>query len=71
MVERGEKVVRSHGFKVFRVRHIIEEQKARASVQIAPEEMAGLKSVSEQIAESLLEIGYAGVEFDPQGYRSH
>jgi len=71
MVERGEKVVRLHGFKVFRVRHIVEAEQARARVQIAPEEMAGLEAVSGKIAEGLLEIGYTGVEFDPAGYRSH
>lgn len=70
MVERGEKVVRSLGFKVFRVRHIVEEDKTHARVQIAPEEMAGLESASEKIAEGLLEIGYSAVEIDPAGYRS-
>ena len=70
MVERGEKLVRSFGFKVFRVRHIVEEGTTRARVQIAPEEMAGLNGAEAKISEGLLEIGYAAVEIDPAGYRS-
>lgn len=70
MIERGEKFVRSLGFKVFRVRHIVEEQILRARVQIAPEEMRGLAAVSGEITKALQEIGYAEVEIDPQGYRS-
>jgi uncharacterized protein len=70
MVERGEKIVRSFGFKVFRVRHIVENDQPRAKVQIAPEEMEGLSTSREKISQSLLELGYSAVEFDPQGYRS-
>lgn len=70
MVERGEKVVRNFGFKVFRVRHLIENNQPRAKVQIAPEEMGELGASREKIAEGLLGVGYTAVEFDPQGYRS-
>ena len=40
MIERGEALVRSLGFKVFRVRHLALDHETRARVQIAPEEMA-------------------------------
>ena len=44
MIERSEEYVRSLGFKVFRVRHLVEDEahaKFRARVQIAPDEMGG------------------------------
>ena len=70
MVERGETLVRSLGFKVFRVRHIVEEAGAqRARVQIAPEEMSRLPAIAAALIEGLGEVGYAAVEIDPAGYR--
>lgn len=71
MVEQGEEWVRSLGFRVFRVRHIVEEPgHLRARVQIAPEEMARLPPVDEQLRAGLAAVGYESVEVDPQGYRS-
>jgi pyridinium-3,5-biscarboxylic acid mononucleotide sulfurtransferase len=71
MVERGEVLVRNLGFKVFRVRHIVDVPDApRARVQIAPAEMSRLSAVEAALTEGLREAGYASVEIDPAGYRT-
>ena len=72
MVERGEAMVRGLGFRVLRVRHIVEPGGGlRARVQVAPEEMPGLElSIRRLMEAGLREIGYAEVEIDPEGYRS-
>lgn len=71
MVEQGEAWVRSLGFRIFRVRHLVEEgQPARARVLIAPEEMEHLAEVRAEIEGGLKAVGYAAVEIDPAGYRS-
>ncbi len=67
MVERGEALVRSLGFRVFRVRHL---SNSRARVQIAPEEMGGLPGARHSLETGLAAVGYASVEIDPAGYRS-
>ena len=74
MIERGEAGVRALGFRVFRVRHIVNENAASASpvarVQVAPEELVRLSVVERELTAGLLSAGYAGVEIDPAGYRS-
>ena len=79
MVEAGEEWVRSLGFSVFRVRHIVQEaaagpgnaaSTALARVQIAPEEMRRLSEVGDRLAAGLQAVGYVAVEIDPVGYRS-
>jgi uncharacterized protein len=70
MIERGEALVRSLGFQVFRVRHVALEHETRARVQIAPEEMGRLEPVTETLVSGLQAAGYDGVEIDPAGYRS-
>jgi uncharacterized protein len=70
MIERGETLVRSLGFKVFRVRHIAAQDETRARVQIAPEEMPRIDSVSGLLVSGLRAVGYDAVEIDPAGYRS-
>ena len=71
MVEAGEAHVRSLGFRILRVRHMVEEDKSpRALVQVAPEELDRLANVQPQIESGLLALGYGAVEIDPQGYRS-
>jgi uncharacterized protein len=70
MIERGEALVRSLGFKVFRVRHMALGNETRARVQIAPEEMGRLEPVTETLVSGLRAAGYDGVEIDPAGYRS-
>ncbi len=70
MVERAEAFVRSLGFQVFRVRHLVEPGgELRAKVQIAPAEMEMLPTLQLQIEAGLREAGYAAVEIDPAGYR--
>lgn len=71
MVERGESLVRGFGFRVLRVRHVVESGGApKARVQIAPEEMGKLPRVQGEIEAGLRAVGYAAVEIDPAGYRS-
>jgi len=72
MVEAGEEWVRSLGFSVFRVRHLeqIDAKGARAKVQLAPAEMLRLQDFKRDIESGLQAVGYADVEFDPEGYRS-
>jgi PP-loop superfamily ATP-utilizing enzyme len=79
MVEAGEEWVRSLGFSVFRVRHIVQEavagpgnagSTALARVQIAPEEMRRLSEVGDRLEAGLQAVGYVAVEIDPVGYRS-
>lgn len=70
MIERGEALVRSLGFKVFRVRHLALEHETRARVLIAPEEMGQIEPVNELLVSGLRAVGYDGVEIDPAGYRS-
>ncbi|MGA3171181.1 MAG: ATP-dependent sacrificial sulfur transferase LarE [Chthoniobacteraceae bacterium] len=69
MIERGEALVRSLGFKVFRVRHLELERQTRARVQIAPEEMGRIELVNELLVSGLRAVGYDDVEIDPAGYR--
>lgn len=70
MIERAEAAIRSLGFRVFRVRHLVEGEAISARVQIAPEEMHRLDEVRSQIESSVREAGYQRVEIDPDGYRS-
>jgi uncharacterized protein len=74
MIERGEALVRSLGFKVFRVRHLVLEHETRsraliARVLIAPEEMGRIAPVNELLVSGLQAVGYDGVEIDLAGYR--
>ncbi len=70
MIERGEALVRSLGFKVFRVRHLALGNETRARVQIAPEEMGRIEPVTETLLSGLRAAGYDEAEIDPSGYRS-
>jgi PP-loop superfamily ATP-utilizing enzyme len=72
MVERGEALVRGFGFRVFRVRHLVDAETGclTARVLVAPDEMAALTPVKTEMGAGLLELGYHAVEFDPSGYRS-
>lgn len=70
MIERGEAFVRGLGFRIFRVRHIVEQTASRARVQIAPNEMVRLGELHATLEHGLREVGYAAVEIDPAGYQS-
>lgn len=69
MIERGEALVRSLGFKIFRVRHVTSPGETRARVMIAPEELARVAPLAETLTTGLRAIGYDAVEIDPEGYR--
>jgi uncharacterized protein len=70
MIERGEALVRSLGFRVFRVRHLALEKGTAARVQIAPDEMERIAAVRPELEAGLRAAGYGAVEIDPAGYRS-
>lgn len=71
MIEKGEAFVRGLGFRVFRVRHLVEDRgRCRARVQIAPEEMGQLEQLNGSLVAGLSAVGYDAVEIDPAGYRS-
>ncbi len=70
LVEAGEEWVRSLGFSVFRVRHLVRDghPAPTAKVQIAPAELGRLPEVRAQLEGGLLAVGYGAVEIDPAGY---
>jgi pyridinium-3,5-biscarboxylic acid mononucleotide sulfurtransferase len=71
MVEQGEAFVRGLGFRVFRVRHLVESGRSpKARVQISPDEMGRVLAVQGEIEGGLRALGYSSVEIDPAGYRS-
>ena len=69
MIERGEALVRSLGFKVFRVRHLALDHETRARVLIAPDELPKVEPVNKLLVSGLQAAGYDSVEIDPAGYR--
>jgi uncharacterized protein len=72
MVEAGEEWVRSLGFSVFRVRHLVDplgQSAPSARLQVAPAEMHRLSGLNAQLEGGLLAIGYCRMEVDPDGYR--
>ena len=69
-VERAEAHVRSLGFRVFRVRHIVKQGSPPAAlVQIAPGELPLAAPERTAIEDGVRAAGYASVEIDPDGYR--
>lgn len=66
-VEKAEEAVRSHGFRIVRVRHFGD----KAIVQVSPEETPRLKdsSLQSQLAPALAAAGFTRVEFDSVGYQ--
>lgn len=67
-VERGEEILRSMGFREFRVR--VHEELAR--IEISPNEMekALNKEISDKLAKDFRKIGFRFVTLDLHGYRS-
>ncbi|HXG85872.1 MAG TPA: ATP-dependent sacrificial sulfur transferase LarE [Pyrinomonadaceae bacterium] len=67
-VERGEQVLRSMGFREFRVR--VHDEIAR--LEIAPDELPRVLKidVTEKLAEKFRQIGFKYVTLDLHGYRS-
>ena len=70
MVEQAEAFVRTLGFRVLRVRHLVSADggRPRARVQVAPAEIDRLRSVEAEVRTGLLHAGYQEVELDPAGY---
>ena len=66
LVERGEEVMRSLGFQIFRVRYL---PPSGARLQVAPDEMASVAEVGARLFQALREAGFDSIEIDPQGYR--
>ena len=70
MVERAEAHIRSLGFRIFRVRHVVKNDAPPAAlVQIAPAELPLDTDVHADIERGIREAGYATVKIDPGGYR--
>lgn len=70
MIEEAEAIVRSFGFRVFRVRHHVEAAQSKARLEIAPNEMPGLEKIKGALCEALRGLGYDEVFIEPRGYRS-
>lgn len=68
MIERAEAVVRSFGFRVFRVRHHAKENGVGARLEILPNEMANLANVQEALVSGVQAVGYGEVVIEPRGY---
>ncbi|MGH8164877.1 MAG: hypothetical protein ACREP1_11160, partial [Rhodanobacteraceae bacterium] len=70
MIERAEAAVREFGFRIFRVRHHLRENRPYARLEISPEEMPRLEDVADSLCSALREVGYSEVSIAPEGYRS-
>ncbi len=71
MVEAGEAHLRSLGFRVLRVRHLAKGGGTpRARIQVGRDELPELYRRQSEAEAGLLAAGYAGVEIDPEGYRT-
>jgi len=66
-IEKAETVIRNHGFRIVRVRHL----GSKALVQVSPAETARLKdsSLRESLTHELQAAGFPEVDFDPIGYQ--
>jgi pyridinium-3,5-biscarboxylic acid mononucleotide sulfurtransferase len=71
MIERGEEHVRACGFRVFRVRYLVQPgQPPAAKLQIAPSEMDRLPPQEAEIRQALRAIGFSDLVVDPDGYKA-
>jgi len=70
MIERAEAIVRSFGFRVFRVRHEVAGDRLHARVEILPDEMPNLEGVEESLLAGVRGIGYDKALIEPAGYRA-
>lgn len=70
MIEMAENIVRGFGFRVFRVRHHVRDDRPHARLEIYPGEMPRLAEVQPLVFAALREIGYDEVTLTPEGYRS-
>ncbi len=68
LVERGEDALHDLGFQIVRVR-LMGTSPARALIQVAPSELARLRTLEAEAVSTLKEAGFAKIEIDPDGYR--
>jgi len=66
-IEKAEELVRSHGFRIVRVRHLGK----KALVQVSPEETTRLSepSIQAKLIPAITAAGFSSVEFDSVGYQ--
>ena len=70
MIEMGEEVLRSRGFKVLRVRYMAGASGIiDAKVQVDPKELERLYSHSPELESEFNKIGFTAMTIDPDGYR--
>ena len=69
MIGRGEAWLRERGLREVRVRHYVENEKPTARIEVAPEEMAPLFALREELTEHLRALGYSSVLLDLEGYK--
>jgi uncharacterized protein len=70
LVENAERIVRGHGFRVFRVRYMpVPGEPPRANLQVASDEMAALRRRAHHLGPELRGLGFSEVVIDPEGYR--
>lgn len=71
MIERAEENVRACGFRVFRVRYLVQSgQPPIAKLQISPGEMDKLPPQEAEIRKALRAIGFSDLVVDPEGYKA-
>jgi len=74
LVEAGEDFLIRSGFRIRRVRYVGGvpgggfENGPQALVQVGPEELHRLAGMREEVSGALKKLGFATVEFDPEGY---
>jgi uncharacterized protein len=71
MVERAEEMVRRHGFRIFRVRFLVNSLgDPMARLQVDPAELDRVPSHWPEICCAFVKIGFSNADWDPAGYRS-
>jgi uncharacterized protein len=71
MIEMGEEVLRSRGFKVLRVRYMAGASGIiNAKVQVDPKELERLYSHTPELESEFNKIGFTAMTIDPDGYRA-
>jgi uncharacterized protein len=68
MVERGEELLHSLGFRVVRVRHYGDTARVEVPLPEVPRLVA--EPVRTRVVNGLKSLGYRAVTFDPEGFRS-
>ena len=71
LVENAERIVRGHGFRVFRVRYLpVPGEHPRANLQVASDEMACLRLRARYLIPELRALGFSEVVIDAEGYKA-